>query len=179
MHLTSSELIARSGAIRFFQMERAAADDGGLLAALNSDGGLFTDVQDPIPGSAGDLRKELARALTNHPLRLRDPATLDAVRGEALRPGMAGGVVAGLFDTDKEWPLQNARRIVELTPTAYTNLLLNLALRREQLVSFVENLRGVVPDDVAKAIARDRFDSRPELLEECLRALERAAAEPH
>lgn len=61
--------------------------------------------------------------------------------------------------------------VVRIKPTG--------ALKREQLVSFAENLRGVVPDDVAEAIARDRFEGRPELLEECLRALDRAATEPH
>ena len=140
---------------------------------MQSDDGLFEGVEDPIEGATGDLRKELAGALANHPLRIREPEVLASLRAEALTPGRAGAVSAGLFDTDKEWLLEHAAEIIEGTPAAYTIYLLNLALRREQLVSFVSDMRSVVPDQIAETIARERFEGRPELLEEVIRGTKR------
>lgn len=178
-HLSAGDVRARSGAIRFFQRARGADDRGAIFQAFKDHSELFDGVEDPIEGSTGDLRKELARALANHPLRVRDPEILAALRAEALTPGRAGGVVAGLFDTDKDWLLANAKRVVEGTPAAYTTYLLNLALRRDQLATFVRDLRAVVPDHAAEAIARERFEGRPELLEEVLVALGRAEQGAH
>jgi hypothetical protein len=163
-HLTDHDVRVRSEAIRFFQTQRAADDVGALHGALHSAPELFDAVVDPLPGAPSDLRMELARAVAIAPDRLGAPG--------ALRPGMAGGVVAGLFYGDKVWVLENAREIIRRTPGAYTTLLLNLALHEQELGSFVISMRDIFPDEAAEAIVRERFASRPAQLDACLRALD-------
>ena len=170
-HLAVEAVGARSEAIRFFQTERAADDAGALLVALSSAQELFEGVVDPLPGAPGDLQVELMRAVAISPMRLNRPRAIERLRVEALRPGGAVGVVAGLFFGDKDWVLAHAKDIVRGTPSAYTTLLLNLALHEEELGSFVASMRDVVPDEHAEAIARERFATRPDQLAACLQAL--------
>jgi hypothetical protein len=155
-HIQDEDARVRSGVIRFFQRAPSADDFGALAGALRDDHGAFQGVTDPIPGATGDLRMELARAVANHPLRMSSPDVLSLLRGEAQRPGMAGGVLAGLFDTDRDWVLANAREIVAHTPGAYTICLLNLALRKSECGAFIRKMRGVVPDEHAEAVVRER-----------------------
>ncbi len=115
---------------------------------------------------------ELTRAVAISPVRLNRPGAIEQLRVQALRPGGAGGIVAGLFFGDKDWVMAHAKDIVRGTPSAYTTLLLNLALHEQELGSFVASMRDVVPDEHAEAIARERFATRPGQLAACLQALE-------
>ncbi len=171
-HVAVEAVGARSEAIRFFQTERAADDSGALLAALSSAPELFAGVVDPLPGAPGDLQMELTRAVAISPVRLNRPGAIEQLRVQALRPGGAGSIVAGLFFGDKDWVMAHAKDIVRGTPSAYTTLLLNLALHEQELGSFVASMRDVVPDEHAEAIARERFATRPGQLAACLQALE-------
>jgi hypothetical protein len=174
VHVGDDDVRARSEAIRFFQTERAADDMGGLLAALAADPARFDGVTDPLPGAPSDLRAELMRAVANSPSRSGAPGALDALRAEALRPGGGGCVVAGLFYGDQAWVMEHAEEIVKASPSAYTTLLLNLALKADTVAPFVARMRSVVPDDTAEAIVRERFAHRAELLQTALEALGRA-----
>lgn len=171
-HLTSANLRVRSGAIRFFQRQRHADDQGALRWALENQPELFDGVEDPIPGAPSDLRMELARAIAVAPKRLSAPGAIDLLQAEALREEGGGGVVAGLFFGDRDWVMEHAEKIVQATPATYTTILLNLALSAGDLGPFVARMRSIVPDEAALAIVRERFATRDELLRTCLKALD-------
>lgn len=166
-HLGSDDAAARSGAIRFFQ-GCAADDEGALSRAFRDDAGRFEGVDDPIPGATGDLRAELARAISLQPFRAR--RALELLRAEALRPGRGATITVGLLQADFEWTMANAAQIVAATPGTFTAFVVNLALLERDLVEFLRDVRGVVDLDDAEAVLRERLAASP-IMEECLRVL--------
>jgi hypothetical protein len=162
----------RSEAIRFFQTERRADDEGALRWALEQRPELFDGVEDPIPGAPSDMRMELARAIAIAPQRISAPGAIALLRAEALRPEGGGGVVAGLLFGDRVWVMEHAEEIVRATPSSYTTLLIHLALGPDDVPAFVSRMRSVVADDVAAAIVQERFATREDLLQSCLRVLD-------
>ena len=146
--LTDPDARVRSGAIRFFQGSRAD-EPAPLLRALEQDSGLFGGVPDPLPGSTGDLRAELARAAAR---RLgSDPALREAIQQEALRPGRARTVVAALAQADPEWLRYNAIDIAVASPDALDPLLYNLRSAGEKIGLLLGALKTRLPAELLRA----------------------------
>ncbi|MCO4746157.1 MAG: hypothetical protein KC912_15275 [Proteobacteria bacterium] len=137
------DLKRRSAAVLFF--EAVPADDAGQLhRAMTENPERFDHVPDPWFGH-GELRVIAATALSNREL---DEATLDAVRGEALRPRLGHRMVPGLLKTDRAWILANAAKIIENTP--------------EALATFVEHTEA---DALETCVTAARTALRPEVFE--------------
>ena len=169
--LRDPDVKVRGGAVMFFQGASKADDEGALLAALQDASELYDGVKDPWnDDSEQDLRAELARALA---MRLRmHPEYLEAVRGEALRPGRGGVVLAGLSKVDPEWVVEQLGDILETVPHAFEVVLFNLDWAghdRDALVA-VQKVRGLIADEEIERLIRSELQ-KAELRDQALALL--------
>ncbi len=171
--------LVRSTAINFFATAHTADGDEALLHLLEGESPLYTGVLDPDPHAEGgyELRDILARTVSQRRRRL---GTLgrDLLRREALTPGRARLVMAGLWKHDRQWLEEHAVEVVSGTPAALKTYLrsrlwsddldprpLLLSLRGKLPSATVHAaIRAVYPEGVERLMYL--FESAPATLEE-------------
>lgn len=173
--LESPDPRKRHEAIDFFTHVKGPEEGGALVAALRDLPELFTGFPDPtFPEGPDDLRRLLGIAIASRACERGEtyPGELEVLKAEALTPGMALGVTAGLMYLDLAWVEENAAAIARGTPLVLEALLFNL-LRRE---------RPVIPliREPARDFPRDRLEAAvaAELPDE-LKARARLVLESH
>ncbi|HEX7317545.1 MAG TPA: hypothetical protein VF297_26830 [Pyrinomonadaceae bacterium] len=158
------DVAVRTAAIRFFQVQPDAPDDGALSRALASRSPLLANVK-PQPPGVGDLLLEAARALSLK-AKAGDAEALETLRREALTEGRAAPVILPLFMVDSEWLFDNAAAVIAGTPDAAPALFGYMVRKSADLRPVVSSLRGRVSREVVEhALEQADAPSREQLLE--------------
>ena len=149
--LSSEDIKKRSAAVLFFATV-PAADEGGLLEALQDAPALFEHVPDPWFGR-GELRGLVALALSR---RLDHPANLDHVRSEAHRPTFGQLVIPGLLEHDRDWVLENLRALLGAVPESLVPLV--CACTETELDLVFQAAGDALLPEVCEGILASRID---------------------
>ncbi|MBI2570529.1 MAG: hypothetical protein HYV63_26300 [Candidatus Schekmanbacteria bacterium] len=149
----------RMGAIHFFASVRDAPDEGALARGLDEHAGLFDGVAAPWPFD-GDLRQELGRTLAAR-ARPGDAPLLELLHREALVPGRAGPIIAGLMRADLAWVESHAAEILRLSPRALQPLLYNLQRDSRPVLPLLRSVAGELPPDLFRTAVSAVFPDGP------------------
>ncbi len=169
--LRDSEVRVRAGAITFFVYCQQIDDRGRLGAALVSDDGAYRDVMDPFDRHS-ELRVELARAVAADRARIGGLSVLDELRAEALRPGAAGGVVAGMLAFDQDWLEERVGDIVEGTPAVFLPFILQSVMSGADPLPIVVACKDRAPTEHLRRELNKLWPREPEKRARLLAALD-------
>jgi hypothetical protein len=163
----------RAYAILFFQTYPNAKGGERVVELAKGDRRLFAGIANRWI-SGGDLEEELLRAVA---ARLPgDTAALALSISEALKPGRAGSVIAGLTQADPNWVEKHAEEIARKSPRAVPSLIFNLqgssvdvgavGARIAPIVAaadpgLVDDMERFVDDDSAKKRIREAVSTGP------------------
>jgi hypothetical protein len=127
--LSDSDVETRTSAVGLAQDIAEKIDPGRLLALLDAQPTLFSDVA-PKGSSRSDIQGDdlawgLLRAIAGHPTT--NDKVLSRLRAAAMDPRNGARVLAGLTVSDPSWVLQNLRGLIELEPRRAPIVLNNLS----------------------------------------------------
>ena len=121
--LTDDDPAVRAYALLFFQTYPSAKGGERVVELAKGDRRLFSGITNQWI-SGGDLEAELMRAVAARLPNDANALALSVV--EALRPGRAGSVIAGLTQADPIWVGNHAEEIARNSPRSVPALLFNL-----------------------------------------------------
>jgi ankyrin repeat protein len=160
--LTSENIKLRSAAVHFY-VKYLVPDDGAVQRAWSEHRDLYQGSRTSWYPETRDLAGLLSQALSRYSVGSESATGL--VREQALTPGGATPVIAGLLASDRDWVLANIETLVANSPDCLPVLLGSARIRGLDPEDIMRRLLGRIPDDVLVAGIRSALPEWREWLD--------------